>query len=508
MAGRLGRWLADVLERHRVVVLFLLSAAVITTAAARARAKPFWHDEIYTILHSTLPSISAMWAASRDGIDLAPPLNSLLTRFVQSVAGVGPVATRLPAMVGYWTMTVVVFHMVRRRSNATLALAAALLPCYTAAFRYSYEARGYGLMLGLLAVGLYSWSEAAQGRRRALHLPLLALALTASLWSHYYAVLGLMPIAVGEVARLWRDRKPDWAVWGAISLSFLGALPLRPLAAAAAAQTQTFWARVGVTDLGAVYQFLIEPLRRVTPWLILGAVISAVLLSVSIFTGGKPSEPRRRLPVHEIAAGLAFLLIPAVGVLGARLFTGVFVARYALSAVIGLSLAVPLAVWWAVPRSGVPEVVLCLVLAGSFSRSAFESVRHARDPFHDPVEQRPQLVRHLAEPAPVVVTGGLMFLQFWYYTPPELRGRLWYLADPAAAVRHRGSDSFDRGFLALRRWTAVTVQDYRSFVEGHQEFCVYAAGSGWLLDELREAGARIDRVGLELGASIYDVAIR
>ena len=507
MAGRFGRWLADVLERHRVVVLFLLSAAVITTAAARARAKPFWHDEIYTILHSTLPSVSEMWAASRDGIDLAPPLNSFLTRFVQSLAGVGPVATRLPAMIGFWTMTLVVFHMVRRRSNATLALAAALLPCYTAAFRYSYEARGYGLMLGFLALGLYSWSEAAQGRHRALYLPLLALTLTASLWSHYYAVLGFLPIAVGEATRFWRNRKPDWAVWGAIGLSFLGALPLRALAAAAAAQAQTFWARADTADLGSVYQFLCEPMRGMAPWLVLGAAISAVLVSVSFLTGGRPSEPRRRLPVHEIAAGLAFLLIPVVGVLGARLLTGVFVARYALSAVIGLSLALPLAVWWAVPRTGVPEVILCLLLAGSFGGSAFESVRHAHDPFHDPVKERPQLARQLALPAPVVVTGGLMFLQFWYYTPPELRGHLWYLTDPAAALRHRGSDTFDRGFLTLRRWTPLTVQDYRSFVEGHQQFWVYAAGSGWLLDELREGGARIDRVGLELGASIYHVAV-
>jgi hypothetical protein len=96
-----------VLERHRVIVLLLLSAVVITTAAIRARAKPFWHDEIYTILHSTLPSISAMWAASRDGIDLAPPLNSRTdTRRAGRSRAVGR-ATRLPAFVGYWTMTLV-----------------------------------------------------------------------------------------------------------------------------------------------------------------------------------------------------------------------------------------------------------------------------------------------------------------------------------------------------------------------------------------------------------------
>jgi hypothetical protein len=507
MAARIGPWLSDVLERHRLLVLFLFSAVLFATTAIRARAKPFWHDEIYTVLHSTLPSVSAMWAAALDGLDLAAPLNSLLTRFVQSVAGVGPITTRLPPMIGFWAMTLVVFHMVRRRSNATLALAATLLPCYTAAYRYSYEARGYGLMLGLFALSLNSWAEAAQGRRRALHIPLLALTLAAGVWSHYYAVLGLIPIAIGEAVRLGRDKKPDWAIWGAIALSCLGALPLRPLMAVAAGQARTYWARTDIIDLGTTYRFLIEPLLELAPRLILGAAISAGFVLAGILARKRSSGPRHRLPAHEIAAGLACLLIPAIGVLVARLITGAFVPRYALSAVVGFSVTLPLAVWWAIPRSGLPEVVLCLVLAGSFTESALDSARDARRVFHDPVRSRPQLVRQLVAPGPVVVTGGLMFLQLWYYTPPGLRGRLWYLADPAAAFHYRGSDTFDRGFLVLRRWTPVTVQDYESFVAANREFRVYAAGSGWLLDKLRETGARIDQIGSELRAPIYRVTL-
>ena len=46
----------------------------------------------------------------------------------------------------------------------------------------------------------------------------------------------------------------------------------------------------------------------------------------------------------------------------------------------------------------------------------------------------------LSDPSPfsaaVVITGGLMFLQLWYYTPPTLRGRLWYLADPTEAYKY------------------------------------------------------------------------
>ena len=46
----------------------------------------------------------------------------------------------------------------------------------------AYEARGYGLMLGLFALAVYCWSEAANNRRREFHLPLMALALAAGMW--------------------------------------------------------------------------------------------------------------------------------------------------------------------------------------------------------------------------------------------------------------------------------------------------------------------------------------
>ena len=98
-----------------------------------------------------------------------------------------------------------------------------------------------------------------------------------------------------------------------------------------------------------------------------------------------------------------------------------------------------------------------------------------------------------------------MFLQLWYYTPPALRGRLWYLADPDAAIRHTGSDTIDRGLLALARWTPVNVADYASFVGKHPKFRVYAAGSGWLLDQWRIDGGVAVEVGAEPGARLLDV---
>src|SRR5688572_17501163 len=126
------------LDRFGWVFFGVFALVCAASLVVRARAKPFWHDEIYTILHAGLPSVGAMWQAALDGIDLSPPLNTWLTRLVHSGFGVGHVATRIPPMAAYLVMTATVFQLLRTRANTATALAGAMLPAFTAAFRYSY----------------------------------------------------------------------------------------------------------------------------------------------------------------------------------------------------------------------------------------------------------------------------------------------------------------------------------------------------------------------------------
>src|SRR5206468_11808776 len=116
-----------------------------------------------------LPSLPAIWRAELAGVDFFPPLNDFATHAVHSIFDVGPVATRLPAIVSFWGMCLIVFDIVRRRTNVAAALTAFTLPYLTPAFRYSYEARGYSLMLALFAASLLAWSEAARGHLRRVY---------------------------------------------------------------------------------------------------------------------------------------------------------------------------------------------------------------------------------------------------------------------------------------------------------------------------------------------------
>lgn len=485
------------------MVFAVFACVLLVSLIVRARAKPFWHDEIYTILHAGLPSLGAMWAAAIDGFDLSPPLNTWLTRVVHNVAGVGHITSRVPPLAGYLLMSAVVFHLLRTRANTATALAGALLPCLTAAYRYSHEARGYGLMVGLFALSLYAWSEAARGRRRPLHVSLLAITLAGSVWNHYYGILTFVPIAGGEMVRTIQRRRLDAGVIAAFAASVVALLPLYPLVAAARTQGQSFWSPASFSDIGDTYFFLFAPLtEQLVIWAAV-VLIALVLLARRRAAGGSS----RVVPAHEVVAGVLSLLIPVMGVGLGLVVTGVFVPRYTMGAVVGLSLVIPLAVWQRDTRVAIAELFLCGFLAASFVMSIWPSLV-APPVFQDPFLSRPVLRAAVTDGAPVVSSSSLQFLQYWYYTPTVHKGRLRYLADPAEAKKRMRSDTIDRGYLALRRWTAVPIDPYADYVAGHRVFRVHEAGAGWLLAKLDEIGAAKEEIGRAPGERLFAVQVR
>ena len=88
-AERVTEWL----DRHAHFVLAAVVLLVGATAVAMAASKPLWHDEIYTVLLAGL-STADLWSANLSGVDLSPPLNTVLTHAVIRAGGSGPVAMR------------------------------------------------------------------------------------------------------------------------------------------------------------------------------------------------------------------------------------------------------------------------------------------------------------------------------------------------------------------------------------------------------------------------------
>jgi hypothetical protein len=483
------------LDDRRTWLLAACGVLYFSVTALRARATPFWHDEIYTLLLSRLPSVRDVWHASTSGADLMPPLNLFLTRAVESLAGPGPVSSRLPAMIGFWAMTAMVFYLVRARSTLVFALSALFIPWYTRGYRYGYEARGYGAMLGLFALLVCAWSEAARGRHRSVWLPVFAITVAASVWNHYYGAVTLLPVLIGEVYRGAKRQSIDWPLVGWASMGALCCLPLLALMHNAVGQGATYWRHASWSDVGKTYTFLFHDL-----WTFNSPLLVVLALAVvGTLAFGRSTTARTMVPDYEIAAGVTALALPVVAVALGRL-TGAFTPRYALSGVVGCALVVPLTLCWLSRGSRIVATLLLVALTIGVTQSSIDAFRHPPR-LSDPVAERPILSAQLRDTSPVVVTGGVQFLQLWYYAGPDLRLRLWYIADPARAEHYLGADTVDRGFVALARWASLGIKPYDALRQ--TSFVMYDDGTGWLPKQLRDDGIVGKEVGRELGARVF-----
>lgn len=490
------------IERHAALVFVLFSAVLVPTLVAQAMDKPFGHDEIITVMVARLPSLGAVWRSHLDGVDSQPPLNSVVSYAVRAAFGSGPVLMRLPPIFGYWLMSLCVFELVRRRSNVVTGLAAGLLGFFTMAGYYATEARSYGVMLGLFAVALLAWTEAVAGRRRVLWLPVLSVALGAGLWTSYFAAVGFVPVVVGETIRLARTGRSDWPLWLAVLGAASFVLPLLPLVEAARSDAATYWRHAVPADLVTSYGFLLGllPQRR---FQVLAAIVGTVMLTAI----GRHTTRRaeRVLPPHELAAGVAALLIAPLGVALALTVTGAFHPRYVIIGVVGLVIAIPYAAWRLGPSTGAAERTLCAGLTALFLFTSAQTIGAAASVPRGPVADRSALASALAGTQPVAVTGTL-YLRAWYYAPDNLRRRLVYVASPDAALDLDGTNTVDRLYLALQRWIPIDVQDYDTFVSTHQAFVVYSLGTfAWLPRKLSADGFPVVEIGREDDAVIYQV---
>ncbi len=504
LAAHLAESSSRLLDRHRHLILTTLALGWFLLLVWVVHVRPFWHDEVYTVLVSRLP-LATMWRAYLDGIDLSPPLNTILTRPIHLLTGEGPVVTRLPAILSYLTTCVVLFAFVRRRSNTVMALAASLLPMATIAWTYAKEARGYGLTMACFACALYGWSEAAAGRKPVAHLTLMSAALAAGMWTHYYFVLAFVPLVIGELVRQVQIGRVSWRPWLAFAAAAAAVLPLLPLAAVASAQRTTFWARPQTFDVSHTYSFILGRLVTGSSARIATFSLLVVVPIVAVLVHLRRQRTPSALSTHDLVACLVALLVPAGGVVLGQI-TGAFSERYVAYAVVGLLGSVPLLAWSIAPARRVFDVAwlaLALVLAMQVTRTEIAD----RRPWQDALSDRPILADWLRGGDDIVVTGHIEYLPIWYYSPTEAQRRVKYLADPEGQLETTGSDTIDRGYLALSRWLPVPVERIGEFGRAHRHFFLYTPGTDetWTERRIRTWNATITFLGRDGGGSLFEI---
>nr|MDQ3622139.1 glycosyltransferase family 39 protein [Verrucomicrobiota bacterium] len=408
--------------------------------------------------------------------------------------GVNNLALRLPEIIGFWVMSVCLFIFVARRTSNPYGLVAATFPFVTGAYSYAYEARPYGLVLGLGALALVCWQAATTNRFRPLSLFCLAISLAAAISSHYYAVFILVPLALGEMVRTLTRRRMDVPLWAAFAVAVLPLILYLPLIKGARTYAATFWAPPHWLGIPEFYHNMLAP--AVVP-LVAILFLAGIQVTVPRSDTQMPGQAKRpALLFPEIAAAAGFIVIPVICVLLGKLVTGAFTDRYALPAIIGFSVLVAFAAARLFNNGALMASAVVICVVGWFGVLQIKAIRELSG---DPVSTIVALLQSEGESnLPIVASEPHTFITVAHYAPPEIASRLVYLANIPASLRWLGHDSVERGMVdLLKPWFRLNVVDYESYVASQSRFLVYGnlGFLSWITQELKKDGRRIELRG-------------
>jgi hypothetical protein len=480
------------IETGKYFYLYCFLILFLTVELSQASSRALWYDELFTFYMSHLPSMGAIWAGLKQGADLNPPLLYVVTRAASGVFGDGPVATRLPAMIGFLVMSVCLFWFVARRTNALYGFVAMLFPWITGASRYATEARPYGIVMGFSALSLLCWQRACEREHRRWALAGLTASLAGALMSHCYAVLLFAPLALGELTRALRARRVDWPVWLSIAVTVplvLTYLPLMHASNGYVLHNAKFEPR-----LASIWEFCVMILGpAVWAWLIGFAV---VLLPAK--RGGENEETAHtHIPAHEIAAAAGLVSIPLCALLLALALTHVFETRYGLPAVMGLGILFAFLAYSRTGNRRTTGVLLMGVFLAGFLMNSFWA---PPDDTTQSLATRGLDPDQVEKDVPFVIGNGTLFLQVDHYARPDLASRLYWLRDPQVSLRYTGSNIFDKNYPIIRRWFPIKghIEDYQRFISQHGRFMVFGPMHDpldWLIFKLVDDGAQMNLKG-------------
>lgn len=473
-------------RQSRIALFFLLiSALYFADTLLRTTLKTFWYDELVTVYLCRLPSFHATWTAVLHGADLNPPLFYLLTRWAQHFSGEGLIATRLPAILGFWIFGACLYLFVARRLGPVCGCIAALAPWFTLADYYAYEARPHGAVLAWCGLMLVSWQWArepapsAKWRSALCHL-VFFLSFLAGLLTHVYAVFLAVPFALVELDSLLH-RKP-------VRIPTCIALALAPCLVAPLYLRLTHIYTSGIA--GGIHQHPYEIVQQFVlavfgPTLIL-LILLLALLAWRRSQAGISDHAAMSLRREELVASIGFLLLPVLGVVAAKVTHGPYFNRYFLAVTAGFAVLLAQAV---APRSGrrpflAPALaaIMLFLLVSDTLIAGYCHWRHADLDLSGPSNLiifgpnpaqpflRNDSLLHDTSQLDILVDGHPDYLFFQYYASPALRHRLIYAApDP--------SEEFLAGYRLLSHWTGTGLQTttFADYFVTHHDFLLYEA---------------------------------
>jgi hypothetical protein len=472
-------------RRSRIAIAFLLlSALYFVDTFLRATLKTFWYDELFTVYLCRLPTFHATWAAVLNRTDLNPPLFYLITRWAQHWSGEGLIATRLPAIIGFWIFGACLYFFIAPRLGRICGSIAALAPWFTFAEYYAYEARPHGAVLAWCGLMLVCWQrsrgdEQPQSRRSQLWLAGLFLCFLAALLTHVYAVFLAVPFLLVELDHLLRRRRLH--LWTCVVLllppCLVATLYLRM---ARIYSTGVPSGGLHVHPYEVIQHFLITVFG---PSLVLLIILMA-LLAWRDRQSNPSQSPAASLTREELIIAMGLLLLPVLGVVAAKVTHGPYFDRYFLAATAGYAMLLAQIVAISGTRSLAARGLLAVMLLFLVSDALIAAYCHWRHADLDQIGPG-NLIVFAPDPArpfarnysllldtsqlDILVTGHPDYLFLEYYAPPELRRRLIFAAPSP-------TEPFLIGYRRLSQWTGIGLHttSFGDYFANHRDFLVYA----------------------------------
>ena len=458
-------------------------------AGLRASNKPFWFDEIVTWHVARLPTLGAIWAVLHTGADQQMLLPYLGVRAAHALFGPGYVPTRLPALVGFWVMSLAIYLFLKRRFPMPYPLIGMMLPMLTFAWGYAFEARAYGPMLGFGGVALLAWQSAAENRFRPWSLFGITVGLAGALACHPYAMLFAIPFTAGEIVRAFHQKRVDWPVW----FSFGAAIPITafyPGLLAASLDWDLTDMQPGLSEIPAFYVTILR--RTVAPLLLAGLFLCLLMRRAKDQTISQAI-----LPSHETAALLGFAVAPVTLFLVGKITTHfIYFERYGLLCVIGFAGLITLALFRAAGGSTRSGTIILAALTVWMCLELQKAIAGRRkSPEAQYREANALLLKGLSNGLPVISAGPLAFLASDYYLPADLVSRLYYvIPDRQIARTYPNQDLSDQ---LVRRAAEhlpfrAHVEPLAAFESRNPRFLLLSDdGRDCLIDVLKRDGWRL-----------------
>jgi hypothetical protein len=495
------------------LAFFLLLSAALSLLWSHARLMEqdeflsFYTDSVATFRQVVLIQL-------HHPISLDPPTYHLLSHLGMTLIGRNAIALRLPALAGFLLFQLCLFFFVRRIAGDRSAVLAAAVPLLTSSFYYTVEGRPYGLLLGLYASSLFCWqlatspsdpaisSPALQAKLPGVHakrpavragLVGLTLSIALAVTSHYFGVLILIPVSLGELARTLSRKRLDLGVLAALALGLASIALILPFKRALMVYRQHYYITgVNFHDITQGYR---ELFLRYTTWPLplqkLAAatlVVLALALAVAAYKRFQRRPPNE--PAHIWIALLATALLPFFGYLFGRFVTHSMEVRYVIATLIAFAATFAIVLERRLRSNAFYYAALALIALAAIDLNTWNIIKERRSSnallasFQLSPQAAAALHQNPHEPI-YIQTLADFYLNTFYDPDPSLRPRFTLLYGPSEEIHWLAHDTNAITAANMRTFTSLPITPYTNFRrQPHPLLLLYPGSWQWIDKQL------------------------